>query len=181
MPMQSKRPPDWVIERISECLYYDDYMGCLRWKKTYANRVKVGDVAGTAAPDGRRKLGFSINRKLYSCLSSHIVWFLNTGEWPERIDHIDRDPSNDRMNNLRIASHIENMTNKSKQIGSYTSRFKGVSFHRQSGKWRARVGARGKQIDLGLFSSQEEAAAAYNVAAAPLHGDFAVLNSLQDT
>jgi hypothetical protein len=60
-----------------------------------------------------------------------------------------------------------------------TSQFLGVGFHRQTGKWRARIYLHGKQTELGLFDSEEDAAKAYNTAAVLHHGVYATVNVLK--
>ena len=57
-----------------------------------------------------------------------------------------------------------------------TSGYKGVSFHKASGKWRADICVARKRIALGLFSTPEEAANAYDVAAIEHFGEFALIN-----
>jgi hypothetical protein len=62
-----------------------------------------------------------------------------------------------------------------------TSQFFGVGFHRQTGKWRARIYLHGKQTELGLFDAEEDAARAYNNAAILHHGIYATQNVLPST
>ena len=73
------------------------------------------------------------------------------------VDHRDRDPLNNRKSNLRLATDAQNRQN----VGSYrnsTSPYRGVSWCKQTGKWRATARYEGKQIHLGRFDTQEEAA-----------------------
>lgn len=64
---------------------------------------------------------------------------ISTGVWPkDHVDHIDGDPSNNRLANLRPATRHQNLRNQKPQTGT-TSRFKGVYFHKRSGKWLAQV------------------------------------------
>lgn len=89
----------------------------------------------------------------------------------ELVDHIDRDRSNNRLSNLRVASASENAIN-SKLSRSNKSGVRGVSYSPKLGKWKAMIGAHGHYHYLGSFSTKEEAAAAYRSAAEWLHGDF---------
>ena len=87
-------------------------------------------------------------------------------------DHIDGNGLNNRRDNLRACSRSENMHNR----GAYAtnmSGFKGVSWHKQRGKWQAQIKFNGKNRHLGLYSTPEEAHQAYCRAAIDLHGDFA--------
>ena len=88
------------------------------------------------------------------------------------VDHIDGDRLNNRRDNLRLATHAENMRNM-KRPRTNTSGFKGVYWSRQHSKWRARIMHNGKQHCLGLFDCPQEAHAAYCKAAEELHGEFA--------
>ena len=66
--------------------------------------------------------------------------------------------------------------NRRKQTG--TSRFKGVCWHKKAGKWQAKIQHNFVRIRLGLFSSEEDAARAYNRKAKELFGEFAKLNEI---
>jgi len=95
------------------------------------------------------------------------------------VDHIDNDTLNNRKANLRFCSGSENAMNRGK-LGSNTSGYKGVVWHKKAGKWRGKIGIRGKSIHLGLFETAIEAAKAYNTAAMKFHGPFAKLNKIPD-
>ena len=61
-----------------------------------------------------------------------------------------------------------------------SSAYKGVSFYKKSMKWRAKILIPGKQIHLGYFISEREAAESYNAAATEHYGDYAKLNIFED-
>lgn len=96
----------------------------------------------------------------------------------EFVDHVDLDRLNNRRANLRLATSSQNGVNKRKQRGSFTSAYKGVSWHKQHRKWYAQVSYEGRITFLGLFLSEVEAAAAYDRAARELHGQFALVNGV---
>ncbi len=90
-------------------------------------------------------------------------------------DHKDHNGLNNQKSNLRIATRAENMRNMQKRKGC-TSQYKGVCWHRRSAKWRAYITVKGRQISLGHFDSEEEAAFAYDMKAHELFGEFALTN-----
>jgi hypothetical protein len=92
------------------------------------------------------------------------------------VDHINGDTLDNRRANLRVASYSGNNRNTRKRQGC-SSRFKGVDRHR--GAWRARITPPGgRQVTLGHFASELEAALAYNAHARRLFGEFARLNTV---
>ena len=77
------------------------------------------------------------------------------------IDHIDQNSLNNQKNNLRIVTHSQNQMNSPKW-NSCSSKFKGVSWHKGNNKWISNIGFNNKQIFLGYFKSEIDAAKAYN-------------------
>jgi hypothetical protein len=92
------------------------------------------------------------------------------------VDHKNNNTLDNRMANLRLATHAQNMQNRGKRRTKATSQYIGVSFDRSHGKWRAQIKYQGKYINLGRFDSEIEAAKAYDAAARKYHGEFARLN-----
>jgi hypothetical protein len=90
------------------------------------------------------------------------------------VDHRDRDGLNNCRCNLRVASQSQNGANTLPRVG--TSRYKGVSWDRKMGCWRAQITVRRKMRYLGLFGSEEDAARAYDEAALETWGEYARLN-----
>lgn len=98
----------------------------------------------------------------------------------ELVDHINGDGLDNRRSNLRPADHSRNsMNSRAKKTGS--SRYKGVAAHRSlTNPWRAQIKVAGKALALGAFSSQIDAARAYDIAAVQYFGEFARLNFPQE-
>lgn len=93
-----------------------------------------------------------------------------------KTDHINGNGLDNRRENLRIATSAQNNCNKPARQSS-TSSFKGVCFNpHYILPWRAEISANGIRHILGGFSTELEAAAAYNEMALKLHGEFARLN-----
>lgn len=99
------------------------------------------------------------------------------GQVPGReIDHRDGDGLNCRRSNLRRTTHALNLANRGKPRGVYSSKFKGVSWHKARGKWRAYIKVAYRQRFLGLFPNEFSAALAYDRAARQHFGKFAITN-----
>ena len=107
--------------------------------------------------------------------------FLNAGKpltAQQEVDHkeqVDGSHWQDRLNNLRICSHSENMRNQKLKCNN-SSGYKGVSWHKLLGKWQARIWLLGKRQHLGFFHTPEDAARAYDDAALESFGEFAYTN-----
>lgn len=93
------------------------------------------------------------------------------------IDHRDGNGLNNRLSNLRPATRAQNAWNSRTPVRN-TSGFKGVVFHRASGRWAAQIQVNHKPYRLGVFDTREDAAIAYNAAAIQHFGEFARLNEV---
>lgn len=91
----------------------------------------------------------------------------------EEVDHIDGDGLNNRRNNLRIATHAQNIANQKVSKNNSTG-YKGVV--KDGNKYRARIGHKGQDIHIGVYPTAELAARAYDEQALRLFGEFARLN-----
>lgn len=89
------------------------------------------------------------------------------------VDHINGNRFDNRKINLRICLQKENMRNRKANAGR---KFKGIK--RANSGWQARIGIDGKDIHLGTFPTEIEAAKAYNVAAVKYHKEYARLNDV---
>ena len=160
------------LERLREVLRYDSDNGEFWWRvkpSKYAHRVDISNPAGFVKPDGYRQI--KIDGVTYR--EHRLAWLYVHGEWPaEQIDHIDLDRSNNRIDNLREATHSENMCNSSLYANN-KSGFKGVYWNKKLRRWMARIGVSGKLIYIGLFDCPSVAHDAYCEAAKKYHGEFA--------
>lgn len=93
------------------------------------------------------------------------------------VDHINGDPLDNRICNLRLCNRSTNMRNQKSRAGSISA-YKGVT--KSGNKWMARIqAAPGNRIYLGLFATEKQAAVMYNVRAVELFGEFARLNEVK--
>ncbi len=161
-------------EYVKSLLDYRD--GFLYWKISRTRAVKVGMLAGTINPGkqgNRRKIGvYPFKKKLYA---SRIIYLWHFGWLPEFIDHKDRNPENNRIENLRPATKSQNSKNCT-SVKNSSSIYLGVSFHKQHSKWQAKIYVNGRQVYLGIYINEKDAALAYNEAAIKYNGEFASLN-----
>lgn len=90
----------------------------------------------------------------------------------EFVDHIDGDTFNNTRPNLRLATSAQNGQNRGKQPNN-TSGYKGVTWHKATQKWLAKIRVNGKTIHLGVFNDIELANKACIAAREKYHGEFA--------
>jgi len=132
-------------------------------------KIQVGQLVGYKSKKGY--IHTEINGKHYAC--HRLAWFYATGKWPEcQIDHINRDRSDNRIENLRLASNGENRANSktTNKLG-----FKGVTFKKwlKEKPYEAKITFQKKVIYLGCYATPEEAHISYKNAAIKFHKEFA--------
>lgn len=93
------------------------------------------------------------------------------------VDHINGNGLDNRHENLRVCSSSENVRNSGISSRN-TSGYKGVSFHKALGRYRAGITVNRKIVFLGYFPTAQEAARTYDVAAKQYHGEFARINGV---
>ena len=95
----------------------------------------------------------------------------------KQVDHADGDGLNNQIANLRICTVRQNHQNTRKRNMGGVSKYKGVYRSSRHRKWYAQIKLNGRGTSLGSFSSEREAARAYNKAASKFFGEFARLNT----
>lgn len=186
-----------TIQHLRQLLRYDPVSGRLFWlprtrsmsasahhMNTF-NTSHANKEAGTIDSRGYCLVGISVNQSRYRLWGHRLAWAIHFGEWPNGdVDHINGNPSDNRLINLRNVSHAQNMRNRPGNKNS-SSRYCGVSWDKQKSKWSADIRipnpsgeGRGRKKHLGRYDMECEAAAAYNSAALEHHGEFARLNKL---
>lgn len=159
---------------LKEILDYNSETGVFVWLYSPNGFVKVGDEAGAINLNGYAHI--RINYRHYK--THRLAYLYMTGRWPKGdMDHKDQNKINNAWSNLRDCTHSKNMANRSKPKNN-TSGFKGVSWHKPTKKWQARVACKKESIYLGLFDCEIEAAKAYNKKAVELFGEYAYINEI---
>lgn len=131
--------------------------------------MRVGAVAGTPKENGYVQI--NVGGRFY--YAHRLAWLYMTGKWPTaQIDHINRMRADNRWENLREATHVENMRNSTGTTNA--TGFRGVYRDREPYGFYFQVRAgRGHRICRGGFRTAEEAAIARAKVVAVAHGDFA--------
>jgi hypothetical protein len=157
-----------TIAEVQRLLDYDPKTGVFRWRDGADNRV-AGRIAGYASNFGYRQIGID-GRKFGA---HRLAWLLMRGEEPTvDLDHINGNRDDNRIANLRKATRSQNIANSRLSRRNSTG-FKGVTYDKRWGHWRARIIKDRAEIHLGIFSSPEAAHAAYCAAARGSFGEFA--------
>lgn len=140
---------DELHKQLLEYLSYNPETGLFTWLKQKSSSIKIGNVAGY-----KDKLGYvqiKFNSKSY--LAHRLAWFYVYKQFPIKdLDHINRNPTDNRLSNLREVSKAEN---------SHNTDNKGYWLHKEPNIWRSRIIVNTKLIYLGLFKTEEEAREAY--------------------
>jgi hypothetical protein len=103
-------------------------------------------------------------------------FIMNVTESKVLIDHKDGNGLNNQKSNLRIANAAQNRANSVKCKNKKSSIYQGVCWVEERKKWRVKINVNRKQIQLGYFKEETDAAKAYNEAAIKYFGEFAKPN-----
>ncbi|MBL9070421.1 MAG: HNH endonuclease [Sphingopyxis sp.] len=145
----------WLPRRL-EHFASDRVRACGRWNARYANKPALTAVEQSGYLHG------DMMGKRYK--AHRVAWALHHGEWPSlQIDHINGDPADNRIENLRSVTAQINMQNQRLSSAS-TSGVTGVSWASHRNKWSAQIKVNGVKHHLGLFDSIGDAAAARKAA-----------------
>jgi hypothetical protein len=151
----------------------------LRYKVSLRGSVKTGAVAGSCNHNGYWQIGIRINGTYKKFQAHRIVYFLQTGVDPGELI-IDHAQGVENPLDLRGGTQSDNISNAKKRLSvngkPTTSKYKGVSWFKQTQKWRVEIKAQGKSIHLGYFDDEITAALMYDAKAFELRGDKARLN-----
>lgn len=139
------------------CLFTDDAMCSAETRATMWNRRYAGKEAMTSKNSSGYPHG-TIFDKSYK--AHRIAWLLHFGEWPKHtIDHINGDPADNRISNLRDVPHRVNLRNVKRHCDN-KSGVTGVCYQRASRKWMAFINGNSGLELLGTFDRKAEAVVA---------------------
>lgn len=147
-----------TIEDFISNFFYTQDTGDLRWRVA-RSRSAAGSIAGSVDHEGYVIVGFQGKRYR----AHRIILAMVTGEFPDQVDHIDGNRSNNRLENLRAVSNQQNARNQ-KIRKNNRSGVMGVCWHKGVSKWVSHIRVDGKAKYLGSFDSIQEAANVRKVA-----------------
>lgn len=146
-----------TAERLRQVLHYSPETGDFIWLQTYRD-VRTGLVAGSKLPAEGGRVRIQVDGRAYK--ASRLAWLYMTGAWPALlIDHVNRDPTDNRWINLREVTVKQNREN-SNPLGWSGSGRVGVTWDPTRRKWAARLCHSGRNRRIGMFKSKEEAISA---------------------
>ena len=149
---------------LQEIFSYED--GNLIWKQPTGKRVLVGEIAGRNC---HGYIAVGLMKKTY--LAHRLIFMFHHGYFPPEVDHIDGNKANNRIENLRAATHAENLRNQ-KLRSNNVSGHKNVYWSRREQKWRVGITFNGKQKHIGFFKDRELAELAAVEANNVYHKEF---------
>lgn len=146
-----------LYDYCHEYFSYED--GKLFWKKR-KQKINIGDEAGSTRKDGYRVVSINYSRQL----SHRMIYLMHYNDLPKYIDHIDGNPRNAKIDNLRPCTHQQNLCNrgpiKSNKVG-----YKGVYIDKRYMSFVVNIKVASKTKNMGSFKCQHAAARKYNTAA----------------
>ena len=155
-------------EKLHELFEYRD--GKLFWKVDRKAVKCKGKEAGSLQHTGYRTIH---TKELGGHMPTHrVIWFMHHGEWPEVVDHINGDKSDNRIENLRAATRAQNSQNIA-ILPSNQSGVKNVSWRNDTKKWRVTLAVDGKKMSFGHYDDLELAQLVAYEARCKYHGEFA--------
>lgn len=138
---------------LAKILDYNPDTGVFTWKVKTCKKVVPNTIAGSFNSLGYVQL--KINKQFF--YGHRLAWFFVHKEYPKlEIDHVNGNPSDNRICNLRLANRQQNNQNRIVRIDS-SSGIRGVTLRKDTKKWKAEIRVNKKLISLGCFHTKEEA------------------------
>jgi hypothetical protein len=156
-----------TYEKVNELFEYL-HNGELKRKITTSPKSIKGTIVGNG--DLRRYKYFSFKGKKY--YNHRIVWLIHHGCMPKQIDHINGNPIDNRIENLRECNQSQNNWNQGIKVTN-KSGHKGISWYVRNKRWVAKLNVCGKSHIVGNFVNKEDAIKAMEKTRIELHKEFA--------
>lgn len=150
--------------RFKDLFHYCDKTGDLTRLQTRCGRALSGSKV--RSPNSQGYYRVYVDGERY--FAHRVIFLMVYGYLPKQVDHINQDKTDNRIDNLRPATHAQNMFNRPIFKNNTTGR-QGVDF--KDGKYRARIQVDGKSEYIGKFNCLEEASSAYEKRRIELQGD----------
>lgn len=160
------------VETLHQLLRCDAAEGKLYWKQRPREmfpsfkgfRTWEARFADKEAFTSKNRNGYFHGCILYKYLLAHrIIWAMENGQWPDQIDHINHNKTDNRISNLRSVSLLENQHNVRLHKRN-TSGTAGVDWNKKDKRWRARICVAGININLGYYKLKTDATLARKAA-----------------
>ena len=159
-------------EMVREMFDYREDGKLIRRHSTMGNGNQAGKVVGTT-PNGTRSNRYSTTKVHGQHWCVHkLIYLYHYGVVPKQLDHINRDTTDNRIENLRPADTVQNACNR-KLFSNNTSGCKGVSWNKVSKKWTSYISINQKFTRLGMFDDLELADLVSTEARDLYHGKYA--------
>lgn len=142
--------------------------GNLYWKIPTTGKVNVGDKLGSLSSNGYFQT--TVFGKRYKV--HRLIFMYHYGYFPVVVDHIDGNPLNNSIENLRACSKLQNSYNK-RMFRNNKSGVTGVCWNERDKRWMARCGVNGVKHHLGYFENIEDAKKVVEEFKIKNHGEFA--------
>ena len=170
---------------LYECFSFDSKVGVLTWKRRPESHFQGSEVtmkrwngknadkaAGTSRKDGRVAVCLNYYGKTHMIYASRIIFAMINGKWPDGlVDHLDWNPGNNKLENLRVCNKSQNSQNRLAPLGKLLPGVK-----KDGNRFSAKVKSNGVFYHVGMFRTEQEAHAAYVEKRDLLHGEFSIGN-----
>lgn len=153
---------------------FDYSGGKLFWKVRPASCIQIGDEVGSTNDSKYGYLRVRLRDRRYMVHS--LIFMYHHGYMPNLVDHIDGNSENNKIENLREATHSQNGLNKKVRSDSSTG-VKNVTFHKPNSKWAVGLSVNGKRKHIGYFDDLELAELVAIEAREKFHGAFSSYSS----
>ena len=165
------KAPSPSVDLLRELLGYCPTTGKLTWR-VQRGPSPPGSIAGSVRTDGY--LDIQIGN--FKHKAHRLAWAIYYGTMPPRgiqVDHIDGNPANNRIENLRLATRSENQRNRQHLDRRNRTGFTGVFWRKDHQRWEVNIRVNRKTIYIGSYLDKQDAIAARRLAEATHFGEFA--------